>query len=241
MQQLLRQIMSRPIAAVTAGFELLGQRMKSGQRIDGILSRIIHTLSRAPGKSDNVANQPPAHITERQQETRVEASTEAQSEARGLEGSGASIASGDTHGVIAEAAMQGCARMDTDLYGEMLQLVRYQVLFVRREYEHAFTEKEALVEGSFDSVTFTAWKIAEFMQELRRGETVVPERWKKKNYPSGACVSNGKLVDLPPEDRKYLRLRYQVLERYPRERFRHEKQQVRVLEQIRDAIGSGDK
>ena len=59
----------------------------------------------------------------------------------------------------------------------MLKLVRYKVLFVKREYEHAFEEQEDLVSENLDGAAFTAWKTAEFIQRLAEMETRVPEKW----------------------------------------------------------------
>ena len=50
--------------------------------------------------------------------------------------------------------------------------------------------------------------------------------------------ADGILQALPEDDKKYLRVYYEVLDRYPREKFRHEEQQIRVLEQIRDRMGT---
>lgn len=133
--------------------------------------------------------------------------------------------------------------MDRDLRDDMLKLVRYKVLFVKREYEHAFPEREDLVSENMDGAAFTAWKVAEFIQELRLGETRVPEKWRK--YGGGRYVEErdgsggGKwlaLMDLPHEDKKYLRVYYEVMDRYPREKFKYEEQQIRVLEEIRDEL-----
>jgi hypothetical protein len=128
--------------------------------------------------------------------------------------------------------------MDKDMHDDMLKLVRYKVLFVRREYELAFREKEDLVSDNMDGSAFTAWKTAEFIQELGREELPVPPKWRVKNYPPAEFVKDGKLIGLPDEDKKYLRVYYEVLERYPREEFKYEEQQIRVLEQIRDKISS---
>src|SRR5687768_9112422 len=57
-------------------------------------------------------------------------------------------------------------KMDRDLRDDMLKLVRYKVLFVKREYEHAFDEQEDLVSENMDAAAFTAWKVAEFIQGL---------------------------------------------------------------------------
>src|ERR1051326_7878274 len=126
--------------------------------------------------------------------------------------------------------------MDKDLRDDMLKLVRYKVLFVKREYEHAFPEREDLVSDNLDGPAFTAWKVAEFIQQLGRGETPVPRKWADKGYPAAEHRRGGALLGLDEEDKKYLRVYYEVLERYPREKFKYEEQQIRVLEQIRDAV-----
>jgi hypothetical protein len=128
------------------------------------------------------------------------------------------------------------SRVNKDLHDDMLKLVRSKILFVKREYEVAFREHEDLVSDNMDGTAFTAWKAAEFIQSLERGDTDVPHRWRDKNYPPGDCTSNGKLKRLPEDDKKYLRVYYEVLDRYPREKFRYEENQIRVLEQIRDKM-----
>lgn len=247
MKRLLNQIFRRPVAALVSSFELLGQRINSDQQIDGIVSRVVHTLSRTSSESDKVEH---LHLGPTAELLNMEALVDVQPDTYfathdesvqelvdhgDLERS-ESTAFADAHQETSEATRRREERVDTELRNEMLKLVRYQVLFVRREYEHAFAEKEALIVESLDCEAFTAWKIAEFMQELSRGETPVPERWLKKNYPPQECVCNSKLIDLPPEDRKYLRLQYSVMECYQRARFNHKKRQIRVLKQIRDEI-----
>src|SRR5258708_31598795 len=80
--------------------------------------------------------------------------------------------------------------MDKNLNDDMLKLVRYKVLFVKRGYEYAFPEREALVWDNMDGSAFTAWKIAEFVQMLPRKDTRVPHEWVSKSYP-------------PVDDQKY--------------------------------------
>jgi len=41
----------------------------------------------------------------------------------------------------------------------------------------------------------------------------------------------------PEDDKKYLRVYFEVLERYKREKFRYEEEQIDVLREIRDEIG----
>lgn len=125
--------------------------------------------------------------------------------------------------------------MDKDLRDDMLKLVKYKVLFVKREYEHAFREQEDLVSENMDGQSFTAWKVAEFIQSLAKRDTKVPARWGKA-YPEG--FRDGEvLTGLPDEDKMYLRIYYEVMDRYPREKFEYEERQIEVLEEIRDGLG----
>jgi hypothetical protein len=132
--------------------------------------------------------------------------------------------------------------LDKDLRDDMLKLVRYKILFVRREYEVSFPEREDLVSDNMDGDAFAAWKVAEFIQDLAKGDTPVPPKWAEKRYPSGFVepaddFEKGALTGLPAEDKKYLRVYFEVLERYPREKFKFEEQQIKVLEEIRDEVG----
>lgn len=48
MNELLGELWSRPLAALLAGLELLGPRLPPRLRIDGMVGRLVHILSRAP-------------------------------------------------------------------------------------------------------------------------------------------------------------------------------------------------
>jgi hypothetical protein len=128
---------------------------------------------------------------------------------------------------------------DRDLSDDkQLKLVRYKILFIKRDYEHAFQEVEELVSDSMDETAYTAWKIAEFIQRLAERKTRVPTKWKKyppedKRYRDGNI-----LLGFPENDKKYLRVYFEVLDRYDRESFRYEERQIEVLEEIRDRISS---
>ena len=129
----------------------------------------------------------------------------------------------------------GRRSLDKDLSGSCLKLVRYKVLFVKRDYETAFPEREELVADDLSATDFTAWKIAEFIQRLDEEE--VPRGWREKGYPREyGGERTPKLGHLPEGDKKYLRVYYEVLARYDREEFHHEEREVEVLEGIRDEI-----
>lgn len=132
---------------------------------------------------------------------------------------------------------------DRNLSDDQLKLVRFKILFVKRDYEAAFREQEALVPDNMTGEAFTAWKVAEFIQELGKGRTEVPSEWPrdengKPKYPKepGHLQQRNNvwyLVSFPEKDKKYLRVYYEVLDRYVRE---EEDDEVVVLKEIRDAI-----
>jgi len=133
-----------------------------------------------------------------------------------------------------ETTGKGSAKMpDTNLNDDMLKLVRYKILFIKRTYEFAFKEKDELVRENRTDSAFTAWKIAEFVQSLDRIE--VPETWKE--YPEGRTKRDGKeyISDLG-DDKKFLRVYFEVLQRYAREKLLYEEDQLAALKGIRQAI-----
>jgi hypothetical protein len=124
---------------------------------------------------------------------------------------------------------------DRDLRDDQLKLVRYKVLFVKRDLEYAFREQEELVHENIDAADYTGWKIAEFIQNLHNLE--IPSKWQDKKYPRDVQGEpDPKIYSLPEDDKKYLRVYYEVLDRYTRERFRYEERQIEVLEDIRDRL-----
>lgn len=121
---------------------------------------------------------------------------------------------------------------DKNLSDDMLKLVRYKILFVKRDYEVAFQEREELVPDNITGEAFTAWKIAEFIQRLDKED--VPHKWAENNYPKGA--TGGKINRLDEDDKKYLRVYFEVLDRYVREDANYDRDEVTVLREIRDVL-----
>jgi hypothetical protein len=128
---------------------------------------------------------------------------------------------------------------DTNLNDDMLKLVRYKILFIKRDYEVAFPEQEELVHDNMSDAAFTAWKVAEFIQSL--DDTAVPKKWHNKRYPESLVERGGVsyIHSLPEEDKKYLRVYFEVMQRYVREKFKHEERQVEELEKIRKILERG--
>ena len=130
---------------------------------------------------------------------------------------------------------------DQSLHDDMLKLVRYNILFLKRDYEHAFPEQEELIADNLDATSYTAWKIAVFIQHLRQRTTPVPAHWRQYPPNEPQYQVGGKLLGLPDEDKQYLRVQYNVLERRPRQPWRFAEEQVKVLGDIRDNLQGRDR
>ena len=124
---------------------------------------------------------------------------------------------------------------DKNLSGEDLKLVRYKILFIKRDYEWAFKEQEELVYDDMTEAAFTAWKIGEFIQHLGRDKYEFPEKWEKSAELRRHKVGNF-LRGLPEDDKKYLRVYFEVLERYRREPLRYQEEQLDILRGISDTL-----
>jgi hypothetical protein len=220
MRRLFDQIVSRPLAALFSSIEMLDQSLDGGQRVDGMVSRIIHTLSRPTGGVKDLS-----------EPDRTQSSVQLLDDPTPVITKDAQEAAEND---IQEKLKQG---HDTNLKDDMLKLVRYQILFVKRDYEMVFPEKEELVPDNLNETVYTAWKIAEFIQCL--DQTKIPQSWSEKNYPLNEddAGPEGMIHSLPEEDKKYLRVFYEVLDRYPRKAASYKKRQLSALKGIRNAIG----
>jgi hypothetical protein len=221
MMQFLSQLMKLPLEAFVFSMEMLVKSMQglqsiAYQGIDTIVGGAVQTSGHRPGSQSDLTND-------------VIDGT--------IQDSAEPMSQTTQEGEKAMAEMDLRDR-DHDRDEDYLKLVRYKILFVKRDYEHAFDEMEELVTEEMDAAAYTAWKVAEFIQRLQQehGEkrVKVPEKW--KNYPPDGYIVGGYLKGFPDEDKKYLRVYFQVLERYRREPFKYEEQQIEVLKEIRDRM-----
>jgi hypothetical protein len=226
-----------PFAAFVYGMEMFVKTMQGMQKMTD------QSIEAAVGSAPGMTRVEPEDVAAHQRPASVAAQTLVDAQVRADHSATDQLAhkSGGAPAESVSSTAKERREMDKDLHDDMLKLVRYKVLFVKREYEHAFPEREDLVSDNLDGSAFTAWKVAEFVQELGRGETPLPKKWQEKGYPGGEHATGGKLMGLKEEDKKYLRVYYEVLERYPREKFKYEEQQIRVLEEIRDRLPCDDK
>jgi hypothetical protein len=225
--RLLGQVMTLPIAAFIYGVEILVLAIRDIQRsaADGAATMVTGVT---PGRAALPAAAPAPE------------SRGAPTAAEAAAGAGDTVAAARPAGA---AFMEDRPMADNSLNDDMLKLVRYKILFVKRDYEVAFPEVEELVPDNITGNAFTAWKIAEFIQHL--DDTDAPRKWREKGYPR-AYPKNGpfKIGDFEDEgDKKYLRVYYEVLDRYVREKFKYEEEHIdrlkdnnQVLREIRDLM-----
>jgi hypothetical protein len=224
---LLTEMLMLPFTAFLHGMELL---VRAVQGTQSATERGIHAIAEVPRTSAAAAER------DRNQ--------------RSAGNSGRRATSGNDGGPEPRPALNEADAMDTsigyesrrdrDLRDDTLKLVRYKILFVKREYEVAFREQEDLVYDNMDATSFAAWKVAEFVQRLHETGEEVPLRWRNR-YPNepedrSRYIQGGLVRGLPEDDKKYLRVYYEVLDRYPREKFRHDEQHINALVDIRDEI-----
>jgi hypothetical protein len=222
---LLTEMIMLPVTALLYGMELLVRAMQGTQRVteQGVHGLVDASRRAANGGAEDRDLRPAGNAG-----------------SRATSGSGGDPEPRPAHQETAtmDTSIGYESRRDRDLRDDTLKLVRYKILFVKRDCEVAFPEEEELVYDNMDGTSFAAWKVAEFIQKMHKREVKQPPRWKSRSYPS-KCEDE-RVTSLPEEDKKYLRVYYEVLERYPREKFRHEEKQIRVLEEIRDVFQKRD-
>ena len=231
-------MMKLPMTAFVYSMEMFVKTIQGLQKIaDQGIDAMLNGAAQSPGdtQSDPTIGTPPTGMTQ--------AADYSPSNRGHLTGGRKTFV---TSGIVAgddETNLKEERKMpDTNLNDDMLKLVRYKILFVKRDYEHAFPEQEELVSDNLTATSYTAWKIAQFIQSLGKKETEIPSKWKEDGYPPDDVKYRygNKLMGLPEDDKKYLRVYFEVLDRYVREQFRYEEDQIDVLKEIRDAIRKKD-
>jgi hypothetical protein len=123
---------------------------------------------------------------------------------------------------------------DQDLGGDDLKVVRYRIIFTKRDYEAVLDEAdEEIVDYPTDGGSFGGLKVADFMGKLAAGAVHLPIEWRgRKDYPP---KKDGKWR-IPRDDRRYIKFVYEVIRTVEREEAAYEKDEVKVLREIRDVL-----
>jgi hypothetical protein len=124
---------------------------------------------------------------------------------------------------------------DQDLGGDDLKYVSYTILFTKRDLEATLEkERQDVVSYATDGGSYGALKIAELMEKVGRGEVHRPLVWKENQYPPETIDETH--WQIPREDRKYISFIYRVDRHLPRQEPEYERDQVKVLREIRDRL-----
>lgn len=124
---------------------------------------------------------------------------------------------------------------DQDLGGDDLKYVTYSILFTKRDLEATLErEHQDVVNYSTDGGSYGALKIAHFMARVAAGEVRRPTVWAQNGYPEG--FKAGVPWKIPAEDEKYITFVFSVDRRLERQDAQYDKDQVKVLKEIRDRL-----
>ena len=95
-----------------------------------------------------------------------------------------------------------------DLNNNNIKLVKYTIVCIARKHERVLHADERVVIDPMSHATFASWMIADYLQSEH----------------------------ISDEEKKYLRVSFDVLDSWPREAFTYKERQIEVLEQIRDKL-----
>ena len=126
--------------------------------------------------------------------------------------------------------------MDEDLSGDDLKVVRYTILFTKRDAEAVLQpEREEIVDYPSSSGAFAALKVADFLGRVEREGIPWPSEWKER--PGAGYPEPGQSIrQIPEEDQKYIGLVLSVKDRRPREELVSDRAAVDALREIRDRL-----
>jgi hypothetical protein len=119
---------------------------------------------------------------------------------------------------------------DQDLSGDDIKVVRYRIMFTKRDLEHVFDSGEDIVTHDLSAGDFIGQKLGDFLEKLKAHKVEPPKKWEQANYPPKA--KSDKDWELPDDDRHFLRVFIEVLQRIPREEPEYDRDQVKVLREI---------
>lgn len=126
---------------------------------------------------------------------------------------------------------------DQDLSAEDLKYVSYSILFTKADLEATLeAQEEDLVNYSTNGASYGGLKIAHFFERVARNEVPRPRVWIDNGYPENADPNNPQIWRLPQEDEKYVTFIYHVDRRLSKNDANYQKQQVKILTQIRDRL-----
>ena len=130
---------------------------------------------------------------------------------------------------------------DQDLSGDDLKDVSYSIIFTKPDLEATLKpDTVELLTYSTNGASYAGIKLVEFFGSLQKNPIQRPEIWISSGYPldeTGKAPTGREWHGyLPPEDRKYIEFVYWVDRRVSRNAANYDKEQVKVLREIRDEL-----
>jgi hypothetical protein len=117
---------------------------------------------------------------------------------------------------------------DQDLGGDDLKLVRYKIIFTKRDQERVLKEDEELVAYKTTVADFGGQKVGQFLSEAKdvAAGKPPPPSWKV-----------GADFKIKKGDERFVKIFVEVLDHYPKEDAEYDKQTVEALRDISRKLG----
>jgi hypothetical protein len=123
--------------------------------------------------------------------------------------------------------------VDMDMSSDELKVVRYRIIFKKRDYETELETGEALVNYSTDGGSYGALKIMEYFEKVAAGAVRKPAKWAQTGYLKNQPELRWKI---PLDDRKYIGFLYEVIRREERQEKEYDREQVKALREIEHTL-----
>jgi hypothetical protein len=212
------QVLKFPVAAVAAGFEIAARIVRDVQQT---FDRSVDAFAAGVAQS----------LVDPDTDTPTKAADVDQvGSQNGIDNSGpAALTEGGN--------MEDCDGRNQDLSGDDLKVVRYRIIFTKRDYETDLQpDREETINYPTNGGSYGGLKVAEFMKRVADKDVPRPDVWKQNCYPENADPKNDKNWEFPADDLRYVTFLYEVIRRVEREEKEYDKEQVRILRGIQERL-----
>jgi len=216
--QFFSQLLKFPVAAVAAGFEIMARVMRDMQQT---FDRNVDVV--AEGMAQSLIDQAPDTGTQSPgagDAGEVAASNEIDDSDHTTQKAGGNM--GDWDG------------KDQDLGGDDLKVVRYRIIFTKRDYEDDLDDGEETINYPTNGGSYGGLKVFQFMKKVAAKQIPRPAVWEENCYPPDAKSDTD--WEFPADDLRYITFLYEVIRRVEREEKEYDKEQVRILRGIQERL-----
>jgi len=221
MMRLLTQMLKLPVAAFVYSVEMLFKTMQEMQRMaDQGIDALVDGI--APARAG------PGHAHSQVSDAAMSFGDVAPG--------GAAATNHTTHEETSDMT-------DVDLRGDAVKLVRYFIVFNRRDYEAYLGDDTEVITYSTNEGDYQGSKKAEFLAQIAEESAEIPDKWRKKNYPPEEFRDphdKTRFIGLPRQDiEEFLKVKVELVHRYERHEAEYEKDQADALEKLASAVKDG--